>query len=309
MSRSSDPKLLELAFDVAGVTLNGRQSIVKKLFRTQPIYLIREPDNAADSNAIAVYVEDVHVRRRYHSLGYVPREVAKVIAPLIDGGATFVAYVSKPHSFMGDDGQPVHMAEMNLSQTGFSRSQVAQLEQASNQASIHLAMTIADPSDRPAGYSTILPSSAIQLIPNSIEQQLRLVGQFVAVVVCTVLIIISMFKVFAPIPSQKSVTSFNSSQLQVDGETVILRNHVIEGVPVIVAISQDDLAQVTTTYAFDPSAIARLTEEGRVWVVGDGSPAVVLQTTGDLSLIRTGSSGDPQLQKTGWVSSKCVSRK
>jgi hypothetical protein len=95
----------------------------------------------------------------------------------------------------------------------------------------------------------------------------------------------------------------------VEGQTVYLRSHIEQGAPVIVAVSQDDLMHVTTTYAFDLSAITRLAMEQRFWLVGDGAPAVFLQTTGTMTLVRTGRIGDPKLSRTGWVFSKCVSRK
>ena len=49
--------------------------------------LRREPDNAYDSNAIQVYLEDLH-------LGYVERDQAAWIAPLIDDGGTAEATVT-----------------------------------------------------------------------------------------------------------------------------------------------------------------------------------------------------------------------
>jgi hypothetical protein len=52
------------------------------------VTLEREPDNSHDSNAILVFTDDTE-------LGYVPREEAKQMAPLLDAGATVAATVKK----------------------------------------------------------------------------------------------------------------------------------------------------------------------------------------------------------------------
>src|SRR5438067_13896226 len=46
----------------------------------EPVYLIREPANAADANAVAIC--DVHGQR----IGYLPRRIAAEFAGLIDHG-------------------------------------------------------------------------------------------------------------------------------------------------------------------------------------------------------------------------------
>jgi hypothetical protein len=54
--------------------------------------LLREPSNAHDSNAIAVY------NREMLRIGYVPRYYAKQLAPLMDAGETTVAFVTNVFS-------------------------------------------------------------------------------------------------------------------------------------------------------------------------------------------------------------------
>jgi hypothetical protein len=52
-----------------------------------PTYtLVREPDNPHDPNAIKVMIA------RVVFLGYVPREIAAELAPLMDGGTQFDAF-------------------------------------------------------------------------------------------------------------------------------------------------------------------------------------------------------------------------
>jgi len=64
--------------NVAGVTFEGRQDLIIKLNVGQSIKLVREPENIHDDNAIKVVVED------NSSIGYINRDLAKIIAPLMD---------------------------------------------------------------------------------------------------------------------------------------------------------------------------------------------------------------------------------
>jgi len=63
---------------VAGVTFEGRQDLIKDRHVGQSIKLVREPENIHDENAIKVVVED------NISIGYINRDLAKKIAPLMD---------------------------------------------------------------------------------------------------------------------------------------------------------------------------------------------------------------------------------
>ncbi|MEB3222061.1 MAG: HIRAN domain-containing protein [Candidatus Sericytochromatia bacterium] len=74
---------------VAGVTFDNpdgtpRQPHVKRVKPGDTIELRREPDNGFDANAIAVSWRDEAGELR--SLGYVPRALAAVLAPLADEG-------------------------------------------------------------------------------------------------------------------------------------------------------------------------------------------------------------------------------
>ncbi|HEY5901539.1 MAG TPA: HIRAN domain-containing protein, partial [Anaerolineales bacterium] len=72
-----------LIVKVAGVTFEGRQEHLRRLRGHEPVRIVPEPENSYDPNALAVHIalDDqtvVHV-------GYVPRELAAEIAPLLDG--------------------------------------------------------------------------------------------------------------------------------------------------------------------------------------------------------------------------------
>lgn len=79
---------------VAGVTFENRdgtprQPFVKKAKKDDRLVLRREPDNLFDPNAIGVWWADPEGQD--HQVGYVPRALAAVLAPLVDEGATLTA--------------------------------------------------------------------------------------------------------------------------------------------------------------------------------------------------------------------------
>ena len=78
---------------VAGVTFDNpdgtpRQPFVRRVRKDDRLALRREADNPFDANAIAVEWSDAE---GVHQLGYVPRALAGVLAPLMDDGATLTA--------------------------------------------------------------------------------------------------------------------------------------------------------------------------------------------------------------------------
>lgn len=76
---------------VAGVTFEGRQELLAELHKAQEAgagiatFLVREPDNKYDANAIQVLAEGNDGPKH---VGYVPRHLAAKLAPLLDAGAT-----------------------------------------------------------------------------------------------------------------------------------------------------------------------------------------------------------------------------
>jgi hypothetical protein len=72
---------------VAGVTFNGRQGFiayVAKNMQNSFVTLRRDPNNAYDKNAIQVIA--VVKNGKNVQLGFVPKELAKALAPAMDQG-------------------------------------------------------------------------------------------------------------------------------------------------------------------------------------------------------------------------------
>jgi len=63
---------------VVGVSFDNRQSVVALLSEGERVSLIREPDNPFDPNAIKV------IRWDRQQIGYLDRELAKILAPRMD---------------------------------------------------------------------------------------------------------------------------------------------------------------------------------------------------------------------------------
>ncbi|MEL7566419.1 MAG: HIRAN domain-containing protein [Dehalobacterium sp.] len=73
---------------VKGVSMGNRQALLKRLARYAPqdvfLSFLREPDNPFDPNAIQVVAE---VRNKGQAaIGYVAKELAAIIAPILDSG-------------------------------------------------------------------------------------------------------------------------------------------------------------------------------------------------------------------------------
>ena len=83
----------ELVSKVAGVTFNNRQAALKKLDRHEAssvnVSLEREASNPFDNNAVKVNVS-VKDGKPYH-LGYIPKDLAALIAPVLDKGIGLIA--------------------------------------------------------------------------------------------------------------------------------------------------------------------------------------------------------------------------
>jgi hypothetical protein len=80
---------------IAGVTYEGRQTVVSKLLRKEIVMLVREPKNEYDANAIAV------TNTLGEQLGYIPREMAARLATPIDKGARISAHVVSVGGYNG----------------------------------------------------------------------------------------------------------------------------------------------------------------------------------------------------------------
>jgi single-stranded-DNA-specific exonuclease len=69
---------------VVGVTFENRQAVVALLTEREQVFLIREPDNAFDFNAVKC------VRWDHQQFGYLDRELAKILAPRMDRNGRFI---------------------------------------------------------------------------------------------------------------------------------------------------------------------------------------------------------------------------
>jgi len=83
----------EIVSKIAGVTFGNRQAALSNLEKYEAgnvnVTLEREADNAHDSNAIKVNVS-VGSGAAYH-LGYIPKDLAAMLAPLLDKGINLFA--------------------------------------------------------------------------------------------------------------------------------------------------------------------------------------------------------------------------
>ena len=96
----------EFFCEVAGVTYEGRQRVVRTCREGEPVFLHREPNNPYDENAVAVYVERKSLlgKTRYAQVGYVPAEDASELAYWIDKGYTALGIIR--YVVGGDSGKP-----------------------------------------------------------------------------------------------------------------------------------------------------------------------------------------------------------
>ena len=106
--------MFQKTIKVKGVTFKNAQRNIRTFASGdfERFDLVREPDNFFDSNAIRVTVATVVF------LGYVPREVAKELAPLMDEGRKFMAFfVSRnEHPVYGIVGLTVRIEELPCQQ-------------------------------------------------------------------------------------------------------------------------------------------------------------------------------------------------
>jgi hypothetical protein len=79
-------RAVELELEAVGLLYRVTPSTLRKIADETPLAaaLVREPENTADENAVAVYLNDVPWSN-FH-IGYLRREVAKEFAPMMDEG-------------------------------------------------------------------------------------------------------------------------------------------------------------------------------------------------------------------------------
>ena len=106
---------------IAGVTFEGRQSLIAQLTGREPCRLEPEPTNPYDSNAIAVKV--AHGADIWH-IGYIPREIAAEIAPHIDGESLMCEIAEITGGFETRDGDTAALGvRLRIELPGFDEVQ------------------------------------------------------------------------------------------------------------------------------------------------------------------------------------------
>jgi single-stranded-DNA-specific exonuclease len=81
---------------IVGVSFDGRQNVAAGLTPGHELELRRQADNPVDPNAIAVYYGNLQI-------GFLRKQIAKHVAPLIDGGIRYTARIE--HVTGGKDGK------------------------------------------------------------------------------------------------------------------------------------------------------------------------------------------------------------
>ncbi|KKN46450.1 hypothetical protein LCGC14_0672900 [marine sediment metagenome] len=76
--------------EIAGLHHHVMKDHIRSMEEGDAVDLVREPVNKHDSNAIRV--DDGQTGEK---LGYVPSSIARVLAPLIDGGYRVVAFIEE----------------------------------------------------------------------------------------------------------------------------------------------------------------------------------------------------------------------
>jgi hypothetical protein len=76
MNKIIVPKTIETR--VVGTSFDNRQAAVALLTQWEQVFLVRESDNTFDSNAVRVQRWD------HQHVGYLNRELAKILAPRMD---------------------------------------------------------------------------------------------------------------------------------------------------------------------------------------------------------------------------------
>lgn len=93
--------MINLETKVNGVTYEGRQGILASLRGDEPCRVEQEPDNPYDPNALKVMIAtDTGIEH----VGYIPRDLAQRIAPLLDGEAVMVSIARITGGFEYPDG-------------------------------------------------------------------------------------------------------------------------------------------------------------------------------------------------------------
>lgn len=103
---SAQQRFQEVFFRVAGVTFEGRQSHLARMHGAEPCRIVPEPDNPHDANALAVHVA---LSNGVQHVGYVPRDAAAQIAPMLEGEAVMIEIVEITGGFEMEHGERANL--------------------------------------------------------------------------------------------------------------------------------------------------------------------------------------------------------
>lgn len=73
---------------------SSRQELISKLDENAALFLVREPENQHDKNAIKVMT-------LFGQVGYIGKDYAAILAEMMDGGRKFTATVAKVDEYNG----------------------------------------------------------------------------------------------------------------------------------------------------------------------------------------------------------------
>ncbi len=86
----ADPRQVTKSFTIMGSSfINGASTLIDRLKPGQPLKFARQPNNPADSNAIVIMWGS-------RGLGWVPRQLAAQLAPLMDAGVEVIVRKAPP---------------------------------------------------------------------------------------------------------------------------------------------------------------------------------------------------------------------
>lgn len=94
-----DPRQVEKTFSLMGSSfIGGAGQLIDKLKPASPLTLKRQPENSHDKNAVLVILSGASGTR---ALGWLPRQLAQEIAPLLDSGVNVIVRKAPPLAKFG----------------------------------------------------------------------------------------------------------------------------------------------------------------------------------------------------------------
>lgn len=86
----ADPRQIQKSFTIMGSSfITGATGLIDRLKPGQPLTLLRQPNNPADANAVAIMWGS-------RGLGFMPRGLAAEIAPIMDSGVEVIVRKAPP---------------------------------------------------------------------------------------------------------------------------------------------------------------------------------------------------------------------